>query len=50
MDDEMMNELSHKYDHLSNAYCEYDRLTPFEHKNNPHFPKEHSKNQQFVEF
>ena len=42
---EIIDKLSHKYDHLSNVYCEYDRLTPFNYKSNPHFPEEHPKNQ-----
>ena len=42
---EIIDKLSHKYDHLSNVYCEYDRLTPFNYKLNPHFPEEHPKNQ-----
>ncbi len=42
---EIIDKLSHKYDHLSNVYCEYDRLSPFNYKSNPHFPEGHSKNQ-----
>lgn len=38
--DKIRDKLSHKYDHLSNVYCVYDILTPFNSKSNPHNPKE----------
>jgi len=43
--DKIRDKLSHKYDHLSNVYCVYEKLNPFNSKLNPHFPEEHPKNQ-----
>ena len=43
--DKIQDKLNHKYDHLSNVYCEYDRLDAFQWKTNPHFPENHPKNE-----